>query len=236
MSILSTADFFAAARFLRLLTMPYEKTAAYKEGVIDNKGTLLLPMKEMTQKQKESYTVFHRLVFNLRRLLQKVPIFGNSILLNYASALMLIREHVSLFKGNETLILNALNEKFTLDENANDLCSLRIGHSYELNKDLLHESTFEPIYKEGTKVKIVSLSEHSIFDIPFYIAKHSITNHKILVCEGDLKNVEKMKTEDALAPTVTTNAVGNVDIALKRLENKKKKKQQEVLKRDNENI
>lgn len=240
MSILSTADFFAAARFLRLLTMPYEKTAAYKEGVIDNKGKLLLPMKEMNQKQKESYTVFHRLVFNLRRLLQKVPVFGNNILLNYASALMLIREHVLLFKGDETLILNALNEKFSLDENmSSDLHGLHIGHQYELNKDLLHENTFEPIYKEGTKVKIVSLSEYAIYNIPFYVAKHSITGHKILVCEGDLKNVEKMiKTEDAsVTPTVTTNAVGNVDIALKRLENKKKKKKElEELKDDEQDV
>ena len=105
MSLLSTADFIAAARFLRLLTMPYEKTAAFQQGVIDSEGKLLVHVKDMTQQQKESYTIFHRLVFNLRRLLSKVPIFGKSILLNYASALMLIREHVKEFKDIDATIL-----------------------------------------------------------------------------------------------------------------------------------
>ena len=35
------ADLFYAFRFLRLLTMPWKKTGAYKEGLIDDKGKRL---------------------------------------------------------------------------------------------------------------------------------------------------------------------------------------------------
>jgi hypothetical protein len=228
MSILSTADFLAAARFLRLLTMPYEKTAAFKEGVIDNKGTLLLPMKEMSQKQKESYTIFHRLVFNLRRLLQKVPIFGNNILLNYASALMLIREHVPAFRNNETLLIETLKEHLpSINENAfgdeTSLEPIMIGREYFLNKDLLHEETFEPIYREGSKVQILHLSEKSIFDFPFYRAKHLGTNHTILVCESDVSS------SPSVTPSVTTDSVGNADVPIIKKRKKSVRKRNEDL-------
>jgi hypothetical protein len=38
MGFLKGPDFFYSLRFLRLLTMPYEKTAAFKVGVIDKDG------------------------------------------------------------------------------------------------------------------------------------------------------------------------------------------------------
>lgn len=87
------ADLYFVFRFLRLLTMDYKKTSAYKLGIIDEKGNALKSSKDLnTVEEKAAYTLLHRLVFRIRRLLQKVPIVGKSILLNYATALFLLKE------------------------------------------------------------------------------------------------------------------------------------------------
>ena len=62
------ADLFYAFRFLRLLTMPWEKTAAFKLDLIDKDGKRLKAVKVETPGLKSAYTVFHRLVFNIKRI------------------------------------------------------------------------------------------------------------------------------------------------------------------------
>ena len=87
------ADLYFVFRFLRLLTMKYEKTDAYKYGIIDKKGKPLRKSSELESvDEKAAYTMLHRLVFKVRRLIEKVPILGKSILLNYAAALFLLKE------------------------------------------------------------------------------------------------------------------------------------------------
>ena len=87
------ADLYFVFRFLRLLTMKYEKTDAFKYGIIDKKGKPLKRSSDLeTVDEKAAYTMLHRLVFKVRRLIEKVPILGKSILLNYAAALFLLKE------------------------------------------------------------------------------------------------------------------------------------------------
>jgi len=87
------ADLYFVFRFLRLLTMDYKKTDAYKYKIIDAKGNPLRKSSELeTTDEKASYTMLHRMVFKIRRLIEKVPIVGKSILLNYAAALFLLKE------------------------------------------------------------------------------------------------------------------------------------------------
>ena len=87
------ADLYFVFRFLRLLTMKYEKTDAFKYGIIDKKGNPLRKSSELESvDEKAAYTMLHRLVFKVRRLIEKVPILGKSILLNYAAALFLLKE------------------------------------------------------------------------------------------------------------------------------------------------
>lgn len=80
-------------RILKKLTTPWEKTAAYKSGLIDRKGAIIVPKAERTPAQKKAFTNLDRLVFNLKRLLQKVP-GGGSQLASYVAALALLKEHV----------------------------------------------------------------------------------------------------------------------------------------------
>ena len=87
------ADLYFVFRFLRLLTMKWEKTDAYKYGIIDKKGKALKRSSDLESvDEKAAYTMLHRLVFKVRRLIEKVPILGKSILLNYAAALFLLKE------------------------------------------------------------------------------------------------------------------------------------------------
>jgi len=95
-------------RILRKLTTPWEKTDAFKTGLIDNKGKILVKKKDRTKEQKAAFTLLDRLVFNLKRLLAKVP-GGSSQLATYIAALALIKEHVEAESNKETA--NALMEK-----------------------------------------------------------------------------------------------------------------------------
>jgi hypothetical protein len=84
------ADLYFVFRFLRLLTMKYESTSAYKLGIIDKKGKALKRSSELeSTKEKASYTMLHRMVFKIRRILEKTPA-GRFV--NYAAALFLLKE------------------------------------------------------------------------------------------------------------------------------------------------
>ena len=87
------ADLYFVFRFLRLLTMDYKKTDAYKFKIIDSKGNALRKSADLESvKEKAAYTMLHRMVFKIRRLIEKIPLIGKTILLNYAAALFLLKE------------------------------------------------------------------------------------------------------------------------------------------------
>ena len=206
MSALSFADTLFALRFVRLLTMPYEKTAAFKTGAIDKDGKTLLSVSEMSQEQKESYTLFHRLVFNLRRLLQKVPIAGRSILTNYATAILMLREASGI---DENIILNAIEESTNIsfrnisEENGKQLLP---NYKYRLIHSLPHKDTGELLFKEGSEVLVISDVEPSIFEIRFYEAIHVASKQHLLVCEGDV-SVSPSNTVELIPPHETKDMI-----------------------------
>ena len=82
-------------RVLKLLTTKWEDHAAFKVGLIDDKGKRLKKVKVKTKEQKNSYTFLHRLVFNLKRMIGFLP-GGKTRLASYAAALFLIKEHCEL--------------------------------------------------------------------------------------------------------------------------------------------
>ena len=70
-------DAVIAYRILKLLVTPFNKTQAYKLGIIDDKGKVLIKSKQITtQQQRKAYTLLIRFVFNLKKLLAKVGIRG----------------------------------------------------------------------------------------------------------------------------------------------------------------
>jgi len=85
-------DLFLVYQFIRKLTTPFEKWEAYKLGIIDEKGNILIKRKNFLQKkQREAFGIFDLMILNLKKLLAKVP-GGSSRLASYAAALFLIKE------------------------------------------------------------------------------------------------------------------------------------------------
>ena len=65
-------DLFVAYRFLRILTTPWEDQEAFKLGIIDKDGKLLRKVNTLTKpEEKKAFTLLHRLVFNLKRILPR---------------------------------------------------------------------------------------------------------------------------------------------------------------------
>jgi len=77
--------------FLKRLVTPFEKWDAYKLGMIDKDGKVIVDKQDRTQAQDKSWGYFDRLVANLKKLLGKIP-GGRSRLASFAAALLLIRE------------------------------------------------------------------------------------------------------------------------------------------------
>ena len=70
-------DLVYTFRFLKLLTTPFEETEAFKVGIIDKDGNrdkdFKLNTMDNRDKYKEYYTPFHRLVFNVKKIMAKAP-------------------------------------------------------------------------------------------------------------------------------------------------------------------
>ena len=86
-------DSIIAYRILKMLVVPFENTDAFKQGIVDKNGKELKKMSELnTVAERDAYTILNRLVFRLKRIINKVPI-ENKKLLNLAAAYSLIKEH-----------------------------------------------------------------------------------------------------------------------------------------------
>lgn len=92
-------DTWIVYRVLRILTTPWDEQDAFKLGIIDANGVVLKHQRDLkTSEEKNAYTLLHRLVFNLKRILEKLPL-GKTKLARYATALFLIKEHMGTKRG-----------------------------------------------------------------------------------------------------------------------------------------
>ena len=86
-------DNLIAYRILTMLVTPFVETDAYKLGIIDAKGNTLRKTSQLkTTDEREAFTYLHRLVFNLKKILLKLP-GGDSKMKNIIAALWLIKEY-----------------------------------------------------------------------------------------------------------------------------------------------
>lgn len=106
--IKQAGDLVYTFRFLTLLVTPFDKTKAYEVGIIDESGKRRkdFDINKNREAYRDAYTPFHRLVFNVKRLLGKIP-GGESRFASYAAALYLIKEKYSV---SEKKILKGLSQ------------------------------------------------------------------------------------------------------------------------------
>jgi len=107
-------DNMIAYRILYLLVTPFDKTPAYKLGIIDDKGKELKKMHQLnTVEQRDAYSLLHRLVYRIKKIIEKIPI-ENKRLVSLAAAYSLIREDYGTGKESidlEKRFINKMNEE-----------------------------------------------------------------------------------------------------------------------------
>ena len=192
MGILSkSADLFYTLRFLRLLTTPWEDTNAFKLGLIDDQGKKI--KKPQTTEEKSAYNLFHRLVYNIKKLISKAP-GGKSKIVSYAAALLLLKETYNLSDNSLEKILNEcgvdildfLSEETSWFKTADGMLSPGI---YRLNvEDKMVNSTCEEFgnRKDSIRVPNDCYPVDNLFGLDIYEVIHTSTNQKMYVTAGEL--------------------------------------------------
>ena len=112
-------DLLITYRVVKMLVTPFNKQPAYKLGIIDEKGKVLRKFKTISSpREKKSYTLLHRFVFNLKRILGKVGLGGK--LGSFAIALaLLIKEDRTYTQHKDTIesaVITYLKEQKLYDE------------------------------------------------------------------------------------------------------------------------
>ena len=194
MSLLSrTGDVIYAFKFLRTLTKPWNKMKAFELGIIDKDGKVLKKSKDLeTSEEKGAYTIFHRLVFNVKRLIGKVP-GGKSTIGSYAAALFLLKEHVDLSEEEIKAVMSEVldaQELESLEEATwfQEDSKLKPGE-YQLVQEVAHPITGEIIGFPKDKVKVNEFLEPTdrLFNQNIYKVSHRKTGLDVYITNEDIK-------------------------------------------------
>ena len=199
-------DLFVTYRFLRLLTTPFEDTQAFKLGIIDAKGNRIMqkrikkPVVELvTSEQKNSYTILHKLVFNIKKLFAKVPGLRTKVG-TYAAALFLLKdtfkesvddpdmfekEFVKYLKENDIEFDNEISEEVI------GFGEVLPKGEYVLINDILNKEEEDLSAAKGDKV--VTFKDEApvdtILGIEIFPVIHVKSQEEIYVSLEDIKDV-----------------------------------------------
>lgn len=194
--IKSAADLVYTFRFLKLLVTKFEDTDAYRVGIIDKDGNRRKDYDLNTMQGRDDYanyyTPFHRLVYNIKKLMAKVP-GGSSTIASYAAALYLLKEKYGIpenkiEQGIQQLGYDATD--FMVEQSQwfvlND--SRLSPGSYRLKNPKVVNSTFEEL---AQKKDFIRVSENcypvgTLFGVNIYEVVHVKTNQKIYVTVEEL--------------------------------------------------
>ena len=106
-------DLFLVYQFVKRLSTPWDKTEAFKLGLIDAKGKKLKTAE--TPEEKKALGYYDKLVYNLKRLLEKLP-GGKTRLGSFAAAAFLMKEHNEREYTEEELLEGLLTEMMNMDD------------------------------------------------------------------------------------------------------------------------
>ena len=201
-------DLFVTYRFIKLLVTPFEKTEAFKLGIIDDKGNRVMPPSVgnvrqtkaeplRTAEEKNAYTILHKLVFNIKKIFGKVPGLRTK-LGTYAAALFLLKdtfkEHVEDPDVFEKEFMKYLKEEgYEIDDSISEEV-IGFGEvlpkgEYVLANDILNKEEEELTAKKGDKV--IAYDDEAPIDtilgIDIFPIVHVKTQEKIYVSLEDIK-------------------------------------------------
>jgi hypothetical protein len=201
-------DLFVTYRFIKLLVTPFEKTDAYKLGVIDKDGNRIMPppvggLRQTkpeplrTTEEKNSYTILHKLVFNIKKIFGKVPGLRTK-LGTYAAALFLLKD---TFKESvddpdvfEKEFMKYLKEEgYEIDDSISEEI-IGFGEvlpkgEYVLVNDILNKEEEELTAKKGDKIAVFKDEPpiDTILGVEIFPVVHLKTKEEIYVSLEDIK-------------------------------------------------
>ena len=198
-------DLFVTYRFLKLLTTPFEKTDAFKLGIIDEKGNRVKlpkstkPAVELaTVEQKNAYTILHKLVFNIKKIFSKVPGLRTKVG-TYAAALFLLKDTFKesvndpdMFEKEFMKYLKENNIEFDDDisEEVFGFGELLPKGEYVLINDILNKEEEELSAKKGDKV--IAYEDEAPVDtvlgVEIFPVIHIKSQEKIYISLEDIKD------------------------------------------------
>ena len=182
-------DLLIAYRVIKLLVTPFKNQEAFKTGIIDADGKVLKPYRLLkTGAEKSSYTMLHRFVFNLKRILGKVGL--GSKIGSFAVALGLLLKEDKEFaldqgKNIESTLVKILKEKnelvysMSLNEEYFTDSTLKVG-SYQLKEELFTGEEFLP---KGTDVFTLEelIPDSTVLGLDIYKMKYGKDMQEIYV-------------------------------------------------------
>lgn len=187
------ADVVYTIRFLKLLVTKFEDTGAFKAGIIDKDGNknkdFDLGRMENRDAYRDHYTSFHRLVFNLKKIMAKAP-GGSSVVARYGAALALIKEHGNLSDkqverihtetGIDVLDVLAENTHWYLLSDG----SLGPG-MYRMRNESLTLGCVE--VRKGDQVRVTKGDPtHRTMGLAIYEGTHIRTGHRVLFGSNEI--------------------------------------------------
>lgn len=180
----TTADYVYTFKFLKLLTMPWEETGAYKAGLIDGKGKRVKSV-QLDRSNQDHYTPFHRLVYNIKRILPQGKVT------NFAAALYLLKEKYNISEKHLEQVMGKVGKDIDLIENFEWflLDDRRISPGiYRLKENKVLNTSLDEVVRAKDQVRIADQSYPvgSIFGIDVYEATHVRTNQKVYVTASEL--------------------------------------------------
>ena len=198
-------DLFVTYRFIKLLTTPFNRTEAYKLGIIDKDGNRILqpnstqPAVELATAQlQNAYTVLHKLVFNIKKIFEKVPGLRTKVG-TYAAALFLLKdtfkEHVEdpdVFEKEFMKYLKENDVEFddSISEEVIGFGEILPKGEYVLINDILNKEEEELSAKKGDKV--IAFDDEAPIDtvlgVEIFPVIHDKTKEKIYVSLEDIKD------------------------------------------------
>ena len=194
-------DALITFRFLKLLVTPFNKTKAYELGIIDERGQNLIKAKNLTTvEQRNAYTILHKLVFNIKKLIEKLP-GGKSRLATYAAALFLIKENTELsdFKLLEKEFHKYLKENDLIEPYDNTIIREVIDFTdkltkgqYKLINDIYTDKDTEVVAKRGDTVSVFgdTAAVDTVMGVEIFPVVHDKSKSEIYVSIEDLEEIQ----------------------------------------------
>ena len=184
---MNVVDTVIVFRILKMMTRKWEEMDAYKFGLIDDNGKRIKSKKPKTSEEKSSFTLLHRLVFNLKRVLELLP-FGRTRLASYAASLALLKEHFNIDgEALERHFYQYLKENdLVLDllEGHDNMNNLQKGKQYELRQSVWNEE--DNVGYRGDQVQVLGRTDN-VMGVDIYRVYNITQDQSMLITGHDIK-------------------------------------------------